>query len=58
MDLGKKGGRRWLGGVDGGETVAGIYCMREESIFNLKKKVSLSRFFSVRTNFHTVSLSK
>lgn len=38
MDLGKKGGRRWLGGVDGGETVAGIYCMREESIFNLKKK--------------------
>lgn len=53
-----KGGRRWLGGVDGGENVVGIYYMREEAIFNLKKKVSLNSFFSVRTNFHTVSIRK
>lgn len=50
MDLGKKGGRRWLGGVDGGENVVGIYCMREEAIFNLKK-VSLNSFFQLELIF-------
>lgn len=32
--MGTRGGRRHLGGVEGGEIVIGIYCMKEESIFN------------------------
>lgn len=38
VDLrGKKGGGK-LEGVEGGESVAGMYCIREESIFNKKKE--------------------
>lgn len=33
VDLGETGGRRELEGMEGDKTVAGIYCVREESIF-------------------------
>ena len=32
--LWERGGRGQLGGVEGGESVVGMYCMREESILN------------------------
>ena len=38
MDL--EGG---LGRVEGGETVVGMYCMREESIFNNKIKYKINK---------------
>lgn len=51
MDLGERGSARGkLGGVEGGETIVGIYCMREElkiinkktnKINEQKEKVSL-----------------
>lgn len=40
VDPGDRGGRSWrvggedLGEVEGGKTVVGIYCVREESTFN------------------------
>jgi len=36
VDLGEReiGG---IGGVEGGETLIGVYCIQEECIFNLKK---------------------
>lgn len=34
---GWEGSGEKLGGVEGGETVIGIYCMRKESIFNKRK---------------------
>ena len=33
VDPGEKGCGEKLGGMERGETVVGIYCMREESIF-------------------------
>ena len=36
-DGGEEEGKQ-LGGVEGGETVVRVYCMKEESIFNLKRR--------------------
>ena len=35
---GWEGGGEELGGVEGGKTIIGIYCTREESILNKRKK--------------------
>lgn len=32
------GGGTGLGVMEGGEVVVGVYCMKEESTFNLKRK--------------------
>jgi hypothetical protein len=39
-DLQERGGRRELG-VKGGQTVVGMYCMREESIFIFFKRIKI-----------------
>jgi hypothetical protein len=36
--LGKRGGNGQFEGVEGGESMVGMYCMREESIFKNKNK--------------------
>lgn len=38
MDQEKMGAGEKLGGVEGGETIIRIYCMRKESSFNKKEK--------------------
>jgi hypothetical protein len=38
VDLEGRGGGEELGGVEGGKTIIGIYCTREESILNKRKK--------------------
>ena len=35
---GWEGSGEELGGVEGGETIIGIYCMKKESIFNKRQK--------------------
>lgn len=36
--MGQRGCWGELGGVEGGKIVAGMFCLKEESIFNLKKE--------------------
>lgn len=36
--------REWLGEVEGGEAVVGIYCMREEELKKQKGTVQILRF--------------
>jgi hypothetical protein len=43
VDLEDGGCGEELGGVEGGETVDGMYCVREEYIFNKKVKLKKKR---------------
>lgn len=43
VGLGRKGGRAELGGVEGGETVAELYSVTEEFVFN-NKRISYKGF--------------
>lgn len=40
MDLQENGGGGHLGGLEGGETVVEIYCLREKSVFNKKETIA------------------
>lgn len=42
-----------LGGVEGKETVVGMYCMRKESIFTKKKKVIIIIVFPLKIKPYT-----
>lgn len=46
MDLDRRGGRKDLGGAEGGETVFRVYCMRKESMFNKRGRMSISQLIS------------
>ena len=46
MDLDRRGGRKDLGGAEGGETVFRVYCMRRESMFNKRGRMSISQLTS------------